>query len=213
VRSAPRLNDWTTRGLVGSLKIPLTWVNEAKATHALSKGLLYEAYELYISADLWNSAHDLAVLELAPDAVIRHDYDLLKSLFNRMAGHSVDGWNIRGKAFLDYAHAMTRLPELKEHLEEDAIPDASEGLELEEFTRSIPKLIGILPDVLRERTDPRHNVALAEMLAGLTAGLDDVKPLALPSSQIRTGLVGEITRLGHIRSTAYERFIRTIEVA
>lgn len=114
-RSAPRLDDWTTRGLVGSLKIPLAWVNEAKvsfnrscheptltivipqATHAMSRGMLYEAYELYISANLWNAAHDLAVLELAPDAVIRHDYELLRSLFSRMTGHSVDGWYLRGK--------------------------------------------------------------------------------------------------------------------
>ena len=29
-RCAPELNDWTVRGLVGSLKIPLAWVNEAK---------------------------------------------------------------------------------------------------------------------------------------------------------------------------------------
>ena len=29
-RCAPELTDWTVRGLVGSLKIPLAWVNEAK---------------------------------------------------------------------------------------------------------------------------------------------------------------------------------------
>jgi nuclear pore complex protein Nup98-Nup96 len=76
---------------------------------------------------------------------------------------------------------MVRLPELKEHLEEDGVPDASETLELEDFVRSIPKLIGILPDVLRERGDPRHNVALAEMISGLTTCLDKVNPLALVS--------------------------------
>lgn len=40
-RCAPELSDWTVRGLVGSLKIPLAWVNEAKVrpdqiTHGLS---------------------------------------------------------------------------------------------------------------------------------------------------------------------------------
>jgi hypothetical protein len=29
-RSAPKIDEWVTRGLVGSLKIPLSWVNEAK---------------------------------------------------------------------------------------------------------------------------------------------------------------------------------------
>ena len=29
-RSASKLDDWVTRGLVGSLKIPMAWINEAK---------------------------------------------------------------------------------------------------------------------------------------------------------------------------------------
>lgn len=29
-RSAAKLDDWVTRGLVGSLKIPIAWINEAK---------------------------------------------------------------------------------------------------------------------------------------------------------------------------------------
>ena len=29
-RSAARLDEWMTRGIVGSLKIPIAWVNEAK---------------------------------------------------------------------------------------------------------------------------------------------------------------------------------------
>ena len=32
LRSAPKLDDWTTRGMAGSLKIPLTWVSEAKVS-------------------------------------------------------------------------------------------------------------------------------------------------------------------------------------
>lgn len=30
LRSAPKLDDWMTRGMAGSLKIPLSWINEAK---------------------------------------------------------------------------------------------------------------------------------------------------------------------------------------
>lgn len=32
-RSAPKLNDWMTHGLVGSLKLPMTWLDEAKVTY------------------------------------------------------------------------------------------------------------------------------------------------------------------------------------
>ena len=114
-RCAPELSDWTVRGLVGSLKIPLAWINEAKvcpnqtthlpstdilpqAIHAFSQNRVYEAFDLYASAELWNSAHDLAVLELAPDAVVRQDHELLRTIFSRLSGHPIDGWHLRGKA-------------------------------------------------------------------------------------------------------------------
>lgn len=38
------------------------------------------------------------MLELAPEAVIRQDLELLKELFQKIAGHPVDGWHVRGKA-------------------------------------------------------------------------------------------------------------------
>jgi nuclear pore complex protein Nup98-Nup96 len=65
--------------------------------HALDKGEFFVAYELYLFAGLYSPAHDLAVLELAPDAVIRKDLELLKELFSRFSGHPVDSWHVRGK--------------------------------------------------------------------------------------------------------------------
>jgi len=69
-----------------------------QAIHAFSQNRVYEAFELYASAGLWNAAHDLAVLELAPDAVVRQDHELLRTIFGRLSGHAIDGWHLRGKA-------------------------------------------------------------------------------------------------------------------
>jgi nuclear pore complex protein Nup98-Nup96 len=80
---------------------------------------------------------------------------------------------------------MTRVPELHGRIqeeEENAVPDASEAMELAELVRQIPKLIGILPDVLRDRTDPRHSAALAVMISGLMLHLDRIQPLSLVST-------------------------------
>jgi nuclear pore complex protein Nup98-Nup96 len=120
-RQAMKLDDWTMRGFCGSLKIPTSWVNEAKvrfdpmlhglqcpykltmdsqAIYALDKGEVYQAYESYLTAQLYNPAHELAVLELAPDAIIRKDLDLLKDIFERFNSRRVDNWNIRGKVWL-----------------------------------------------------------------------------------------------------------------
>ncbi|KZP25015.1 hypothetical protein FIBSPDRAFT_856394 [Athelia psychrophila] len=206
-RQAARLDDWTIRGFCGSLQIPVPWVNEAKAIHALDRGEVYEAYECYLAAQLYNPAHDLAVLELAPDAIIRGDLDLLKELFERVHSRKVENWTSRGKVFLDYVHVLSRLPELHEQVVDTA------ATELDELARSIPKLIELLPEVLRNRDDPRHNAALAEMISALMTCLDRVKPLALSQTQIKLAMVDDATKLRHIHSTAHERFLRTIQVA
>ncbi|THH21138.1 hypothetical protein EW146_g347 [Bondarzewia mesenterica] len=210
-RSAPKLDDWMTRGIAGSLKIPLSWINEAKAIYALDNGNVYEAYQLYLQAGLYNAAHELAVLELAPEAVVRDDLELLQALFGRIAGHSVDGWHVRGKAFLDYVNIRTRMPELRTHvLDPETVPDASQADELEELTKSIPKLIHILPNVLRDRSNPRHNVALSDMISELTRELDSVQPLAL--GQVKSMPVEEATKLRHIHYAVYARFLKSIQV-
>ena len=86
---------------------------------------------------------------------------------------------------MDYAHIMTRVPELHDRMreEENAVADASEAIELAELVRSIPKLVGILPDFLRDRSDTRHAAALAVMILGLMLHCDRIQPLALVSSQ------------------------------
>ncbi|KAI0696840.1 nuclear protein 96-domain-containing protein [Cytidiella melzeri] len=211
-RNAPKIDDWMMRGLVGSLKIPVAWVNEAKAIHALFAGQVYEAYELYLMAGMYTAAHELAVTELAPDAIIRKDLELLEELLHRISGHPVEGWHSRGKVLLDYAHVMTRLPELRERLDTLTAPDAADAAEIEELTRSVPKLIQQLPDVLVEHSDIRHRAALAEMISGLTSRLDQLRPLVL-GQQLRTARVAEATKLEHIRATAYEKFLRSVEVA
>ena len=75
---------------------------------------------------------------------------------------------------------MTRLPELQASLDDaSAVPDATQASELDNLVRSIPKLIDMLPNVLRNQDDPRHIAALADMVAELILKLDKVKPLAL----------------------------------
>jgi len=115
---------------------------------------------------------------------------------------------LRGKIFLDYVHIVTRLPELVEACTLDAIPDAVVASEVEDLTRGIPKIIGILPDVLCKKDDPRHKAALAAMTGSLLRLLDRANPMALP--HVHPMLVDEKTKLAHVRSTAYARFMNSL---
>lgn len=85
------------------------------------------------------------------------------------------------QVLLDYVHIMTRIPELRERLDTLIVPDATDAAEIEELTRNVPKLIQQLPDVLNEQFNIRHQAALAEMVSGLTARLDLLRPLAVSS--------------------------------
>lgn len=128
---------------------------------------------------------------------------------------------------------MTRLPELRDRLDNPIDPDAADAAEIEELTRTVPKLIQQLPDVINEQLDIRHKVALSEMISGLTSRLDQIRPLAVShllcfelrecmvlirvnlqlGQQFKNVRIPESAKLGHIRATAYEKFLRSIEVA
>ena len=72
---------------------------------------------------------------------------------------------------------MTRLPELIQDLR--ASQDGSQLSELEELARGIPKLIGVLPAMVRDPTDARQSVAVTTMINALTLQLDKALPLTL----------------------------------
>ncbi|KAG1762967.1 nuclear protein 96-domain-containing protein [Suillus occidentalis] len=114
-RSTDKLDEWMCSGILGSLKIPIAWVNEARAVYAIYEGKVFEAYQLYLNAGLYQQAHDLVV----------QDLDLLMSLFERIANQTADGWHTRGKVYMDYAHAMIRIPELHASLTESALSNAA----------------------------------------------------------------------------------------
>lgn len=73
---------------------------------------------------------------------------------------------------------ITNVPELRrrQQLEHD---DASDELELETLSSRIPKLIGVLPDVMRERPGggEKSSAALSVMLAKLLDCMDPLRPV------------------------------------
>ncbi|KIJ52381.1 hypothetical protein M422DRAFT_202467 [Sphaerobolus stellatus SS14] len=208
-RQAHELQDWQVLGLQ-SLKIPTEWIEEAKAYLAQYEGRTFDAYEHFLKADQQRIAHDIAVNDLAPDAIIRGELALLRALFRPFDPQAVDDWSFRGKLFLDYVDATERIPELIVALQENAILDASDAMELDRLRNLIPQLIRALPDVFRDRNDPRHNAALSEMLSGLLSRYDSIKTKSTVQPDFDATLVDEATRLKHIHGAAYNRFIQAV---
>ncbi|KZT25680.1 hypothetical protein NEOLEDRAFT_1156120 [Neolentinus lepideus HHB14362 ss-1] len=214
LRSAPLLNDWAAKALIGKLKVPLTWINEAKAIHALSIGKVWDAYELYRGALLYERAHDVAVQYLAPEACVRGDLDLVKGLFQGMEG-KVGWWTLHGKIFVDYADIMITLPGLLSEVqaEPDADPDPAQKTAIEEMSLLIPRLIGLLPDILSDRADPRHRAALTHMTGKLTILLGRIKVAGLTKVSVQLKAENEGARLEYLHATIYEKFLDNMRTA
>lgn len=96
-RSAPLLDDFTVVGLLGSLRIPTEWIDEAKATMALYHGDVYLAYQLYASARTHRTAHELAINFLAPEAVLKDDLQALSDLFSELDAGLIEDFTVGGQ--------------------------------------------------------------------------------------------------------------------
>lgn len=56
-----------------------------------------------------------------------------------------------------------------------AVHDVVEAAELNRVKNLIPQLIRMIPDALRDRTDPRHQAVLSEMLSKLLSSFDSIQ--------------------------------------
>lgn len=113
---------------------------------------------------------------------------------------------------------MIRIPELLEDIEDQEGDDVSVGYkeaQLDDLARQIPKVISLLPDVLRDRSDARHNAAIDVMVAGLTERLNKVNPTLLVSSLSRcSALISNLSQMNAVKfSLAPSRFTERGEQA
>jgi len=84
---------------------------------------------------------------------------------------------------------MTRLPKLLDDAAAESdgaetVPNATRAQEIETFSKQIPRLIALLPDILHRNraTDPRHVAALEEMTKDLLKLVESAQPLLLVST-------------------------------
>ncbi len=91
------MTDAESTFLTETLRIPPTWVYAAQAVAAKAKGDLFGEYKLLLEAEAFGPAHRVAVVELAPEAVIRNDFALVRRLFEVFDPQETSGWEDGGK--------------------------------------------------------------------------------------------------------------------
>ncbi|QRW18833.1 nucleoporin [Rhizoctonia solani] len=193
-RHVSELDEEKEEFLVNQLCIPQDWIEEAKAIISQYTNQSYQAFEFFVAAGQVKPAYDMALRDLAPEAAIRNDFDLLISLFADKGFESLDDWTFRGQLYLQYAECMSKLPEL---LFDAAIgePDAIQAIELERLSRehSPANLLGNMIS------------SLMQFLPALKHRGMNIRP------QLQSTMVEESVRLEHIQAMAHERFMTAIE--
>ncbi|XP_011505770.1 PREDICTED: nuclear pore complex protein Nup98-Nup96 [Ceratosolen solmsi marchali] len=113
------------------LKVPLKWINHAKAIKACSMKRYGEAAWYFIHAQNWNKAHEIIMEHLATEAIINENHEYLQSLLNLLLNtncyNSISGWAHQGQLLLDYLIITTEVTEL---LNNGNISDIGYKLEL-----------------------------------------------------------------------------------
>ncbi|CAE6428515.1 unnamed protein product [Rhizoctonia solani] len=211
VRHVSELDEEKEEFLINQLCIPHDWIEEAKAIISQYTNQSYQAFEFFVAAGQVKPAYDMALRDLAPEAAIRNDFDLLVSLFTDKGFEGLDDWTFRGQLYLQYAECMSKLPEL---LFDVAIgePDAVQAVELERLSRAVPQLLGLLPEMFPDKANIRQQICLGNMISSLMQFLPALKHRGMNiRPQLQSTMVEESVRLEHIQAMAHERFMTAIE--
>lgn len=115
--------------LTTTLRIPPTWLHEARALFARSVAKHIEETEHLIRAGSWAEAHKTLTTHVAPEAVISADHEPLKRILAMFTDRAnIDGWAVGGQVFADYVQLL------------EGRGDKDKGVVLERLMRSLPQM-------------------------------------------------------------------------
>lgn len=164
----PNLTDSERQFLVNTLKVPTAWLHEAKAAEFATENDPYREYFELIRAGLGDLAQRLLIAKLAPEAVLRDSQSLLRRLCEALEPLHPTGWEFGGKLFLDYLDIVNNTkPLLASVLRAGSHPDPAEDAELKRLSKSVPRVIQLLPALFPAKDDVQQVASLSEMLSAL----------------------------------------------
>uniref|UniRef100_A0A7G3ALA0 Nuclear pore complex protein Nup98-Nup96 n=1 Tax=Lutzomyia longipalpis TaxID=7200 RepID=A0A7G3ALA0_LUTLO len=110
------------RFVIEQLHIPVTWIFWAKAVRAGSMNQYHEQAEFLIKAKQWNSAHEVIMNHIAPDAVINDNIPYLKELLGKLTEtKKIMNWRNQGQIIHDFIDMNEKFESLKMVSESDLV--------------------------------------------------------------------------------------------
>ena len=160
--------------LVDTLGIPIQWLYQAKADRACGQEDRHREYKYLLLARHYSRAHEVAIRFLAPEGIIRHDFDFILALFapfQRRAGalddgassgtgaeavqeavsQEVAGWSGGGQIYLDYIAICRTLPWLVSNYGKSSVTSISRlGNSMEPTAARIVGMANKIPKLMHD---------------------------------------------------------------
>ncbi|WVW83374.1 hypothetical protein I302_105393 [Kwoniella bestiolae CBS 10118] len=200
--------------LTHRLKIPIEWIHESRAASLCASGDAWGEYHALLKAKLWDRAHRVLVGKLAPEAVLRDDKPLLRRLCEGLEGKGAEGWEYGGKLYLDWADLTSDTAKLLTSVvSSGSNPDPRESSTLSEHSKTLPKVLQLLPALFPDKSNSQQVASLSEMLSPLyqlAAVLHNAGYISKSMVPPSNCLVDE-DRLDLLQMAAVERFDKKLD--
>ncbi|KAH7106248.1 nuclear protein 96-domain-containing protein [Auriculariales sp. MPI-PUGE-AT-0066] len=196
-RNFTRLSE-DDQNVFNQLSIPETWLKEAETAYLISQGRFYDAFNAAIKAEnQQHLAYKLVVENLVPDAILRDDLELLRTMFSEFDASTVDGWAMKGQLFVDYIELM------------NAHPSPETTVKAQQLLSSIPAgTTDMLPTAHGMKSDARWAACRARMISNLLELTGRLNMRYSDNGEI--ALVDDSTRAKHVQALAFDSFISVL---
>ncbi|KAM0789748.1 hypothetical protein ACM66B_006603 [Microbotryomycetes sp. NB124-2] len=161
-RAAELDDDAKFTFLVDTLHVPATWIYSCQSTYEHYNDNVFAEYKLLVMAQEWSKAHEIAVVELVPEAIVRGDLKLVKRLLEPFNSRRVADWQSGAQTYLDYVTCLEQQISLQKG-SINLTNTSSSSL----VTKTIDK-VQTLASSTRAKQNFKFKVALTEMLSRLT---------------------------------------------
>lgn len=208
-------------------------MHQAKAARLGAAGDVYGEFHELVSAKLYDAAHKILVKQLAPEAVLRGDIQLLERLAAEVGTRARD-WEYGGKVssfvrnlaikrhltdiqlFAEYAEIQlylhqTLLKSIQPPLGTSPADLQEIRYRINDYAHTIPRLLQLLPGVFTDKTNVQGAAALAHMLQKLhNAANAFVSSGVIARPPVSKAMV-DVDRLHLLQDAARDRFMGNLD--
>lgn len=119
--------------IIDNLHIKPESIHLAKAIRAKTEGRRFEEAWHLLKARKWNQCHDVIITNVAPEAIVNENYDMLQVLLRMLADPEVTchirDWNTGGGLYVDYIDMMDKFQHVKQSVQQGERDDFGSEME------------------------------------------------------------------------------------